>query len=119
MPAKQWIRPAIALVIGLALGLFYGLRLDPVEYTDATPGILRADYRTDYVLMVAEAYRAEQHAETAARRLAILGSESPADIVSDALEYARARGFSEDEATLLQGLLTAMQIYQPAGDGTQ
>jgi hypothetical protein len=119
MSSKHWIQIIIGLIVGIGLGLVYGLVLEPVEYADATPNILRTDYRADYVLMVAEAYQGEQSPEIAARRLAILGSESPAQLVSVTLEYARTHDFSQDEVTLLQGLLSAMQTYQPAGDGAQ
>jgi hypothetical protein len=108
----------IALGIGIALGVVYGWVIDPVQYTDAPPNILREDYRVDYVLMTAEIYQSEQDAESAARRLAILGSESPAQITASALQYATDNGFSEDEVLLLQGLLTAMQTYQPQGNNT-
>jgi hypothetical protein len=113
---SNWIKFFIALAIGIALGVTYGWVIDPVQYTDAPPNILREDYRTDYVLMTAEIYQSEQDAESAARRLAILGSESPAQITASALQYATSNGFSEDEVFLLQGLLTAMQTYQPQGD---
>jgi PHD/YefM family antitoxin component YafN of YafNO toxin-antitoxin module len=113
---SNWIRFLIALVTGVTLGLVYGWVVSPVQYIDVTPNILRKDYRTDYVLMTAEAYQSEQNAETAARRLAILGSESPAQIVASALEYATSNRFTEDEVLLLQGLLTTMQTYQPQGD---
>ncbi len=119
MPSKNWIKIFIAIIAGVVLGIIYGLVIDPVEYTDATPNILREDYRTDYILMVAEAYQSEQDSELAARRLAMLGSEPPAQIVNSAIEYARTQGFTQDEMTLLQGLLTAMQTYQPSGETTQ
>ena len=119
MSSKNWISIAVALLIGIGAGLLYGLMVDPVEYADATPGILREDYRADYVLMIAEAYQGEQNPELAARRLAMLGSEPPSQFVSSTIKYARANGFTQDEVTLLQGLLTAMQTYQPAGDLTQ
>ncbi len=119
MSSQNWIKIAVALIIGLGLGLMYGLAVNPVEYTDATPKVLRIDYRADYVLMTAEAFQGEQNPELAARRLALLGSEPPAQIVSSTIEYAKANGFTQDELTLLQGLLTAMQTYQPAGDVNQ
>ena len=119
MPSSNWIKIIVALIIGLGIGLLYGLKIDPVEYADATPNVLREDYRADFVLTIAEAYQGEQNPELAARRLALLGSESPALFVSNTIEYARTNGFTPDEITLLQGLLTAMQTYQPAGDGTQ
>lgn len=113
MPSSNLIKIAIALATGIVIGLAYGWLIDPVEYTDVPPGILREDYRVDYVLMVAEAYQNDFDSETAARRLAILGSESPAFITASALEYANRNGFTETETRALQNLLTAMQTYQP------
>ncbi len=115
MPLSNFIKIAAALAAGAALGIFYGWVVDPIEYTDVTPAILREDYRVDYVLMTAEAYQREFDPETAARRLAILGSESPAVIVASALEYARRNDFTQQEIIALQTLLTAMQGYQPPG----
>jgi hypothetical protein len=115
MTPSNWIKIIIAALIGIALGLVYGWVIAPVQYIDVTPNILREDYRADYVLMVAEAHQNEQDPETAARRLAILGSESPALITASALNYATNNGFSKNEILLLQGLLTAMQTYQPQG----
>jgi hypothetical protein len=44
----------------------------PVEYVDTTP-IRCGGFRTDYVLMVAEAYAGEQDLDLARFRLAALG----------------------------------------------
>lgn len=116
MSSHNWIKIASAVIIGIALGLIYGWVINPVQYTDVTPDILRADYRADYVLMVAEAYQTEQEPTLAARRLAIFGVQPPAQIVSAAMDYARQQGFSQDEMDSLQKLLSAMQTYQPDGD---
>jgi len=113
MTSSNWFKIIIAMIIGIALGLVYGWVIDPIEYTDITPSILREDYRADYVLMVAEAHQSEQDSEISARRLAILGSESPVQIVASALEFAIKNNFTQNEILLLQGLLTAMQTYQP------
>ncbi len=115
MTSSNWIKIFVTALIGIALGLVYGWVIAPVEYIDVTPNILREDYRADYVLMVAEAHQNEQDPETAARRLAILGSESPALIAASTLAYATNNGFTQNEILLLQGLLTAMQTYQPQG----
>jgi len=101
----------IALLLGIGAGLAYGWVIDPVEFFDLTPDTLRADYKTDYVLMTAEAFRFEQDPGTAARRLAIFGSQSPSAIASDALDYARTNGFSDADITLIQELVTAMQAW--------
>ncbi|MCQ3938045.1 MAG: hypothetical protein DPW18_13495 [Chloroflexi bacterium] len=118
MSSSNLIKVAAALVLGAALGLVYGWVIDPVEYTDVPPNILREDYRVDYVLMVAEAYRRDFDAETAARRLAVLGSESPAVITAAALDYANRNAFTPGEIQTLQGLLTAMQTYHPQGNSS-
>jgi len=118
MTSSNWIKIFIAMLIGIVLGLVYGWVLAPVQYTDVTPNILRKDYRADYVLMVAEANQKEQNPEIAARRLAILGSESPAEITASALVYANNNGFTQNETQLLQNLLSDMQKYQPQGNNT-
>ncbi len=109
----RWLPPIIAIIIGIILGLIYGWVVEPVQFVDTTPDSLRADYRADYVLMVAEAYHADQNAGLAARRLAIFGSASPADIASQALQIGRQSGYSSDDISLLQELTRAMQAYQP------
>ncbi len=113
---SNWIKFLIALTIGVATGLIYGWVIDPVQYTDAPPNILRKDYRADYVLMAAEIYNSERDTKSAARRLAMLGSESPAQITASALQYATSNDFSQEDVSLLQNLLDVMQTYQPQAD---
>lgn len=116
MSSSKWIIITLALLFGIALGLIYGWVLDPVEYTDVTPNILREDYRVDYVLMVAEAYQHDLNADQANRRLAVLGSETPVSIITSALEYASQNEFSPAEIEALQELLAAMQTHPPQGN---
>jgi len=101
----------IALAAGIGIGLAYGWIIDPVDFFDLTPDTLRADYKADYVLMVAESYRTEQDPGLAARRLAIFGSQSPSAIASQGLEYARTNGFADPDITLIQELVTALQAW--------
>ena len=111
MKANRLLFILIVLVAGIGAGLAYGWIIDPIEFFDLTPDTLRADYKTDYALMVAEAYRAEQDPGLAARRLAIFGSQSPSSIAADGLEYARANGFADSDIALLQELVTALQAW--------
>jgi len=111
MKTNRWIFIFLALITGVGLGLVYGWAIDPVEFFDLTPDTLRADYKTDYVLMTAEAYRLDQDPGLAARRLAIFGAQSPSAIASDALSYARNNGFSDADIALLQEFVTAMQAW--------
>lgn len=110
---SRWIPILIAALLGLALGLVYGWRIDPVQYTDITPDVLRIDYRTDYVLMVAEAYHAEDDPALAAQRLAVFGSEPPAHIAEEAYDYARQSTYPAEDLTLIQELMVALQAWQP------
>lgn len=103
----------IAALVGLALGLVYGWRVNPVQYTDMTPDVLRIDYRVDYVLMVAEAYQTEEDPALAAKRLAVLGSQPPALIAGEAHDYARQSGYPAEDVTTLQELSVALQTWQP------
>lgn len=110
----RWLSIVIAIILGIALGLLYGWVIQPVRFIDTTPASLRADFRADYILMVAESYSADQNAGLAARRLSIFGSESPADLVSQALQTGRQSGYAPNDLSLLQELARAMQAYQPA-----
>lgn len=111
MKPIHWIFVILALLAGIGAGVAYGWYVDPVEFFDLTPDTLRADFKTDYVLMVAEAHRFEQDPGTAARRLAIFGAQTPSAIASEALEYARTNGFPDPDIALLQELVTAMQAW--------
>jgi hypothetical protein len=113
--SNRWIKLIAALLLGIALGMVYGWVIAPIQYTDVPPNILREDYRADYVLMVAEANQTQPNSATAARRLAMLDSVAPAQIVSTTLRYATDHGFTQNEILVLQNLLSAMQTYQPQG----
>jgi hypothetical protein len=108
---SRWVFIVLALLAGIGLGLAYGWVIDPVDYFDLTPETLRTDYKTDYVLMVAEAYRSEQDPGLAARRLAIFGSQSPSTIAASGLAYAQTSSFPDADIALMQELVTALQAW--------
>lgn len=110
---KRWLLIITTAILGIAFGLSYGWLISPVEYTNVTPEILRSDFRTDYVLMVAEAYRVEQDPELSSQRLAILGAEEPTVLAAQAYEYARQNAYAADDLALIQDLVLALQAWQP------
>jgi hypothetical protein len=116
-PMSRWTRILIAAVIGLAVGLAYGWLAAPVQFIDTTPDTLHPDYKADYVLMVAEAFRTEQDTDLAARRLAFLSSDPPAEIVATSIQTARTAGYSSADLTLLENLQNAMLFWQPSTGG--
>ncbi len=108
---SRWVYIFLALLAGVIAGLFYGWKIDPVEFYDLTPDTLRADYKADYVLMTAEAYHADQDPGLAARRLAIFGSQSPVTIATSGLEYARDNSYPDSDIALMKELVTALQAW--------
>ena len=115
MTTRRWIFFFIAVLLGLGLGLYYGWIVSPVQYVDMTPGTLRPDFRTDYTLMVAEVFKSDQDIDVAARRMALLGSQPPADMAQQALTLAQQYGYSTGDITLLQNLAVALQVWRPGG----
>ena len=101
----------LSLIAGIAIGLTYGWVLDPVDYFDLTPDTLRADFKADYVLMVAESYRSNPDPALAARQLAVFGAGSPSSIAAQGLDYARANRFDDSDISMMQELVTAMQAW--------
>lgn len=103
------VRILIAFALGLAIGLLYGWLVQPVTYVKTTPDSLRADYRADYVLMVAEAYDGPQSLESVQRRLASLGPQPALEIVQQAQDYARNNHFSQEDLERLSRLAKAVE----------
>ena len=114
---RRWLPFLIALAVGLAISLYYGWMVNPVEYVDTAPGSLKADYRTDYVLMAAETYQTKQDPAYAARQLALLGSQPPSEIAAEALSFAQSIGYGQNDLQLLQNLMLAMQTWQISEGG--
>ena len=103
----------IVLILGALGGLFYGWVVNPVEYVDIAPQSLRVDYKTDYVLMIAEAYQVDHDMGLAVRRLARLGSNAPKDIVTNALNYALQNEYAPQDLSLFQLLSEDLTTWNP------
>jgi hypothetical protein len=114
---SRWIRFLIAILIGLALGLIYGWLINPVEYVDTSPATLRIDYKTDYILMIAESFQKEGDLALVAYRLALLGDTPPYEMVNQAILFAKKAGYSETDITLMQALMDSLQAID-LGQGT-
>lgn len=109
-------RLLLVALLGFALGLLYGWLIQPVHYVDTAPASLRADYQTDYVLMVAQAYAADKNLQAAQLRLASLGPEPAADHVTRALTYAVDHGFSRYDLDTLNQLAVALRKAAPTAE---
>lgn len=108
---SRWIRFLIAIAAGIGLGLLYGWVINPIEYVDTTPGTLKIDFKTDYVLMVAEAFRSDGDLPAAARRLALLQDMPLSDLTYKALLFGQKAGYGDQDLALLQDLREAILTY--------
>ena len=108
---SRWIQALLAAVLGLVIGLFYGWRIAPVEYTDLAPNALHADYRNDYILMVAESYENDKDLELAAHHLALISSATPVEITAESLA---TNDYAQKDIDKLENLLSEMRAWQPA-----
>jgi hypothetical protein len=104
----------LSIALGVAIGLAYGWLVKPAGYGGTRPGTLRADYKADYVLMVAEVYQKEGSEALAAHRLAELSSDAPIRIVQEAILSARQLEYSKRDMDTLAYLAEAMQNWAPA-----
>src|SRR5262245_21107464 len=80
------------ILIGVALGLFYTWGVDPVKYTDTPPDSLSAEYKNDYVIMIAQAYTLDHDFDLALTRLATLQLSDPGQYVADLARAEIQRG---------------------------
>lgn len=112
--ARRWLLFLLAMAFGLGLGLYYGWVLNPVRYVNTTPATLRLDYKTDFVLMVAEGYRLDGDLNLARYFLAPLGEE-PEAMVAKALAYATQLGYASPDLLVMRDLLR--DLRQSSGGG--
>ncbi|MBN2045029.1 MAG: hypothetical protein JW757_08425 [Anaerolineales bacterium] len=99
--------------LGVVLGNYYAAEINPLEVLDAPLDTLRVDYKTDYVLMVAEVYSLDGNPGQAAKQLAQLSSAKPIETVNLAIVFALENGYSPDDLVLLQQLSEAMSTWDP------
>ena len=107
------MRFLLVIALGAALGMLYGWVINPVKYVDTAPDSLRQDYKTDYVLMIAEAYQVEKDMNLAVRRLALLGSDPPETIIRESIQFAVDIHYNETDVAKMRALSDALQNWDP------
>lgn len=108
MRPSDWLTFILGVVVGLLAGVFYAWRINPVSYTQTDPTSLRADFRMDYLALVASAYAATGNLERAQGRLAILSMDGIAETLGALAQQRLAAGYPETEARALAGLAGAL-----------
>ena len=79
-----------------------------MKYTDVSPDSLRADYKSDYVLMIAQAYAADSELDLARARLATLNAPDPAQLVAEIVAQQTAAGAPPGDVNALNTLAAAL-----------
>jgi hypothetical protein len=98
---SRWFFFLVAIAFGVVLGLLYGWVLSPVEFVDTTPDTLGRYYKSDYVLMVAEAYKAERDLGTASLTALL---KQPAGRYRPGGNLVRKPGLQRSDVNLMRAL---------------
>ena len=104
---------SLSILLGLLIGLLFGSRFLPLPYESLPLSSLRAAYKSDYVLMVAEAYHADHNLVQSQDLLKHLGTEAPTFQVQQAMVKARALGYTEQDLAWMNQLLEELQRVAP------
>ena len=118
MQKRSWrfVLFALAILVGFAAGLGYGWLINPIpvegfatRYRSTSLDTLQIDYRTDFVLMIAELYHAEEDLPLALARLELLGDTSPLLIMTETITYADALRYADADLRLMRRLAFDIQ----------
>jgi len=114
------IRPSLlvlGIIVGIAFGLFYGWQIDPVKYKDTEPSSLRADYKEQYLILIASAYKADGNLDRARIRLATLRDPDPIRTITALAQRMAAEGKdASSPAVLAADLVGGVQPVASVSD---
>jgi hypothetical protein len=98
----------------LAIGLVYTWVLDPVELVNTDPGLMRSDYRQDWVSLAALSYVVDGDLERARGRLSGLEQDDVAVGMQVLIEEYAAAGRPAETLRRLAVLARNLDVYTPA-----
>lgn len=112
---RQYLRSTtlhiiLALLVGLGLGLAYSWFISPVTYVDASPAILRSDFKDQYRVVIAASYAASHDLARARSRLQLLGDIDPVGELSAQAQRMVGSGESLTGVQPLAQLATDLQL---------
>ena len=73
---KPVVAATLGVVAGLIIGLIIGWGIWPVQWTDATPEVLRADLQEDYLRMAIDSFQVNGNQDLAVKRWDNLGTNA-------------------------------------------
>jgi hypothetical protein len=107
------VLPIIALIIGLAIGLFFAWMIVPVEWVDGVPEQMREDLRQDYLRMIIDSYSVNNNTNLAVSRYQNLGKHA-----ESTLEYLATNPGALDPGAL-QAFRATVELFPPELPGQQ
>jgi len=105
----------VMIAVGAGAGLAYGWLLKPAAAPqEADLSRLRADFKTDWVLMAAEQFAETQDPLLALDELAKVEPKDPYALLVNAINYAQGVGYQPEDLAKMQALIEAIDpaIYQ-------
>jgi hypothetical protein len=97
------------IILGIGIGLLYGWMVSPGDVKNTTLSSLRADYKSDYTLMVSEVYASDPDIEDTINLLEEISPGNPLAAVQNALLVGQQFGYSEIEMRWLANLEMALR----------
>ncbi len=107
MKTRRFIFFFLAILVGVGAGLAFGWMMMPPLAS------LRADFKTDLVLMVAEKFQTDPDSMQALIQLDKLDESDPITLLGNSIQYAQAISYPEEDLKLMRDLLNSMdaEIY--------
>lgn len=109
---RRGVMLAIVGVLGLALGLLYAWVLNPVEWTDATPEMLRVDFQVDYLSAAIDSYSVNRDVDLAVARYQSLGAAAESTLAT--IEASPG----EVNPAAVEEYAAVVALYEPTPGGT-
>ncbi len=113
MNRDKWLIPALGLSLGIIGGLYYAWFVNPVSYRETAPSSLRADFKANYIALIASAYDSTNDLKRAQFRLDSLDDPNPIETLSTLAQQGKALGLSESQVKALKFLITAIEQNSP------
>ena len=109
MKTRRFFFFFLAILTGVGAGLAFGwTMMPPAAPTNAPLGSLRADFRTDLVLMVAEDFQTDPNSMQALTQLDKLDEGDPITLLGDSIQYAQSIDYPAEDLKLMQDLLNSI-----------
>ncbi|NDJ75018.1 MAG: hypothetical protein GYB65_02055 [Chloroflexi bacterium] len=106
----------VGILAGLAIGVFLGWEMFPVQYTNSSLSDLDTSYQEQYTIMVAEGYLVDGDIDLAIQRLQALEMDNAFEYVQDLTERYISQSQDENTICKINTLCKAMGRCQNTSD---